>query len=231
MLIYLAYNVGCKNQHVRLMSQQTPIVINEATSIHQELHSLGLTSDIITLIARKAAAAKAEALEIDPSSTPGTLAYINGVRAIRMALMPLGWRLSRTGNVEATVNDKLGIQICFQNVDIACSEQIPQAISGKGAGSRKLIQNGQAELFSRDAPEAEDAYGSTPTVWTLCVSVDSKRLRAELSCPETFEGNQFEGFSKRIWVVDEDLESTPGNISQSDDGSDHVEHEVRIAKK
>jgi hypothetical protein len=90
--------------------------------------------DIVTSIARKAAAAKAEALEIDPSSTPGTLAYINGVRAIRMDLLPLGWRLSRTGNVEATVNDKLGIQICFQNVDIACTEQNPQAISGKGAG-------------------------------------------------------------------------------------------------
>ncbi len=213
------------------MIQQTPIVINEDFSVHQELHTLGLTVDIVTSIARKAAAAKAEALEIDPSSTPGTLAYINGVRAIRMDLLPLGWRLSRTGNVEATVNDKLGIQICFQNVDIACTEQNPQAISGKGAGSRKLIQNGQAELFDRDAPEAVDAIGSAPTVWAVCVSADSKRLRAEVSCPEAFEGNQFEGFSKRIWVVDEDLEPTPGNIGQPDDGSGPVEHEVRIAKK
>ena len=89
------------------MIQQTPIVINEGFSVHQELHLLGLTVKIVTSIARKAAAAKAEALEIDPSSTPGTLAYINGVRAIRMELLPLGWRLSRTGNVEATVNDKL----------------------------------------------------------------------------------------------------------------------------
>lgn len=213
------------------MIQQTPIVINEGFSIHQELRSLGLTVDIVTSIARKAAAAKAEALEIDPSSTPGTLAYINGVRATRMELLPLGWRLSRTGNVEATVNDKLGIQICFQNVDIACTGQTPQAISGKGAGSRKLIQSGQTELFDRKAPEAVDAIGSAPTVWVVCVSADSKRLRAEVSCPEAFEGNQFEGFSKRIWVVDEDLEPTPGNIGQPDDGSGPVEHEVRIAKK
>lgn len=231
MLIFLTYNVGIKNQHPKLMIQLTSVVTNEGYSVHQELHALGLTIGIVTSIARKAAAAKAEALEIDPSSTPGTLAYINGVRAIRMELLPLGWRLSRTGNVEATVNDELGIQICFQNVDIAGTEQNPQAISGKGAGSRKLIQNGQTELFDRDAPEAVDAYGSVPTVWVVCVSTDSKKLRAEVSCPEAFEGNQFEGFSKRIWVVDEDLEPTPGNIGQPDDSNAPFEHEVRIAKK
>jgi hypothetical protein len=190
-----------------------------------------LTVDIVTSIARKAAAAKAEALEIDPSSTPGTLAYISGVRAIRIDLLPLGWRLSRTGNVEATVNDRLGIQICLQNVDVACTEQNPQAISGKGAGSRKLIRSGQAELFDRNAADAVDAIGSTPTVWVVCVSTDSKRLRAEVSCPEAFEGNQFDGFSKRIWVVDEDLEPTPGNIDLPKDGSGPEEHEVRIAKR
>lgn len=213
------------------MIRHAPLVIKEGYSVRQELHSLGLTVEIVTTIARKAAAAKAEALEIDPSSTPGTLAYIHGVRAIRWELLPLGWRLSRTGNVEATVNDKLGIQICFQNVDIACTEQNPQAISGKGAGSRKLIQSGQTELFDRNAPEASDALGCVPTVWAVCVSTDSNRLRVEVSCPEAFEGNQFEGFSKRIWVIDEDMEPTPGNIQRRDDDSDPVEHEVRIAKK
>lgn len=215
------------------MTQQTTVVINDGLSVSQELAALGLSVDIVKFIAQTAAAAKAEALEIDPSSTPGTLAYIHGVRATRMALLPLGWRLSRTGNVEATVNDKLGIQICFQNVDIACAEQNPQAISGKGAGSRKLIQSGQAELFDRAAPDAVDAYGSTPIVWAVCVSTDSRQLRAEVSCPKAFEGNQFDGFSRRIWVVDEDLEPTPTpvDIAQYDDDSGAEEHEVRIAKK
>lgn len=213
------------------MLQPKPLVINEDFQVRQELRALGLTVEIVTSIARKAAAAKAEALEIDPSSTPGTLAYIMGVRAIRMELMPKGWRLSRAGNVESTVNDELGIQLCFQNVDVACTEREPQAISGKGAGSRKLIQDGQTELFDREAPQAVDAVGSAPTVWTVCVSTDGKKLRAEVSCPEAFEGNQFEGFRKRIWVVDEDMEPTPGHIGQPDDGSGPVEHEVRIAKK
>lgn len=213
------------------MLQSRPVVINEGSRVGQELRQLGLTIDMVATIARKAAAAKAEALAIDPSSSPGTLAYIFGVRAVRTALISLGWRLSRAGNVESTVNDKLGIQICFQNVDIACTDHQPQAISGKGAGSRKLIQAGQAELFDREAPEALDAIGSTPTVWVVCVSTGDKKLRAEVSCPEAFEGNQFDGFSKRIWVVDEDLAPAPGWIDRPDAGSDAIEHVVRIAKK
>ncbi len=213
------------------MLPSTAVVINEDFQVRQELLGLGLTIEIVQTIARKAAAAKAEALEIDPSSSPGTFAYIFGVRAVRTALIPLGWRMSRAGNVESTVNDELGIQICFQNVDTACMERQPQAISGKGAGSRKLIQDGQAELFDREAPDAVDAFGSTPTVWVVCVSTDGKKLRAEVSCPVAFEGNQFEGFSKRIWVVDEDLAPAPDRIDRTDNDSGPVEHEVRIAKK
>jgi hypothetical protein len=231
MLIFFNYNVDFKNQHVRYMAKSNAVVINEGFQVHQELAALGLTENIVTTIARKSAAARAEALEIDPSSTAGTLAYINGVRAIRLELLPLGWRLSRTGNVEATINDELGIQICFQNVDLACTDRIPQAISGKGAGSRKLIQDGQVELFERDAPEAVDAFGIVPTVWVICVSTDSQKLRAEVSCPEVFEGNQFEGFSKRILVVDEALDQMPENIGQPKGDSGFSDHEVRIAKK
>lgn len=213
------------------MVQPKQVVVNEGSHVTHELRALGLTEEIVMSIAQQAAAARAEALEIDPSNTPGMLAYIYGVRATRLALVPLGWRLSRAGNVEATVNDELGIQLCFQNVDSACTDRHPQAISGKGAGSRKLIQSGQVDLFDPDVPDAKDVFGSVPTVWIVCVSTDSKRLRAEVSCPEVFEGNQFEGFRKRIWVVDQDLDRMPDDIVQPEDDSGPVEHEVRIARK
>jgi hypothetical protein len=213
------------------MFQLKPVVINEDLGVHHELRTLGLTPDIVRTIAYQVAAAKAEALEVDPSSAPGMLAYIHGVRAIRLALVPLGWRVSRTGNVESTVNDELDIQLCFQNVDVACTEHPPQAISGKGAGSRKLVHDGQAELFDREEPGASDAIGSIPTVWFVCVSTDGKKLRAEVSCPKAFEGKQFEDFHKRIWVVDEDLDPTIDNLDRPDDGGARDEHEVRIAKK
>lgn len=214
------------------MIQRKPIVVSEDWKIRSELRALGLTAEIIASVARASAAAKAEALEVDPSSTPGTLAYIKGVRSIRLQLLPHGWRLSRAGNVESTVNDELGIQVCFQNVDVACQEREPQAISGKGAGSRKLIQDGQADLFDRVDPTTTDALGVTPTVWVVCVSADAKKLRAELSCPEAFEGSQFEGFSKRIFVVDEDLDPGPQeDVGKPDEDGGASDYEVRISKK
>ena len=213
------------------MLDRKPILINEQWQVRQELHALGLTAEIVTEVARASAAAKAEALEIDPCSTPGTLAYIKGVRQIRLELLPQGWLVSRAGNVESTVNHALGIQLCFQNVDMACTDRDPLAISGKGAGSRKLILDGrQAELFETPQKSAPLPTGTVPTVWVLCVSTEAKKLRAEVSCPEVFEGAQFEGFSKRIFVVDEDLDPTPAD-TQHPDGGDSGDFEVRIAKK
>lgn len=214
------------------MAQPLSIVVTQPWNVRQELRSLGLTVDIVKDIARQAAAARAEALPIDPCSAPGTFAYIRGVRAIRLALIPTGWRMSRAGNVESTVNDDLGIQLVFQNVDMACGSREPQAISEKGAGSRKLIEFGrQGELFERHDIPAAESLGVVPTVWLVCVSVDGQKLRAEVSCPNTFEGSQFEGFSKRIFVVDEDLGPDSHKDSSSDDEDDDGDFEVLIAKK
>jgi len=214
------------------MTNPQHVVVSDSWSVRQELRSLGLTPEGVTDISRQVAAAKAEALAVDPCSTPGTLAYIRGVRAIRLQLIPEGWRISRSGNVESTVNDDLGIQLVFQNVDLACDTCDPQAISGKGAGSRKLVEFGkQGELFERHDIPAAKVLGVVPTVWVLCVSTEGRKLRAEISCPDAFEGNQFDGFSKRIFVVDEDLGPDLRQNMPLDDGGGAGEVEVRIVKK
>jgi hypothetical protein len=211
------------------MNNRKPMVVTAAWEVRQALRVLGLTPEIVRNVAEAAAAGKAESLDVDPCSAPGTLAYIRGIRSIRLQLLPHGWRLSRAGNVESTVNDELGIQICFQNVDQACGERDPQAISAKGSGSRKLIQDGQAELFDRTSDSAAQTYGAVPTVWVVCVSTNERRLQAEISCPDAFEGDQFDGFIKRIFVVDESFDPTPEFKKDDDDGP--ADYEVRISKK
>jgi hypothetical protein len=212
-----------------LNRKQAVVTVNH--QVREELRALGLTQEFVANVARQSSSAKVDAMAIDPLSTPGQFAYIYGVRSIRYQLLPLGWRISRSGNVESTVNDELGIQLCFQNVDVACAEQNPNAISGKGSGSRKLIQEGQHELFARNDGAPKQDLGVTPRVWVLCVSTEDKRLRAEVSCPEIFEGNQFEGFSKRIFVVDEEFSPIPGIDKNTNELADTPEYEVRIAKK
>jgi hypothetical protein len=181
-------------------------------------------------------------LEVDVAFAPGMLSHIYGNRQLCLELLPLGWQKARSNNVDSVVNYDLGLQIVFQNVDQACrDDHIPQAISGKGAGSRQLVQSGlQAELWENPVnpttslKEARSRRGLTPSVWMFCVSDDGHHLRAELSKPALFGGNQFELFSRRIYLVDEEVGTAPEiNIlpSSGDQGDDALEFEVKVAKK
>lgn len=218
------------------------VVISEPLDAEQEISQLGLKLKIAQKVARAASAARASALEIDVAFAPGMLSHIYGNRQLRLELLPLGWRKGRFNNVESVINDELGIQIIFQNVDLACSlSHSPQAISGKGAGARQLVQEGlQAELWEKpvnpptDDKQASSKHGVTPSVWMFCVSNDGKRLRAEVSKPDNFEGDQFEDFSKRIFVLDEESGTEPDipiRPSTDDDGDAGIDVEIKVAKR
>ncbi len=209
---------------------QLPTVVRAEWQVDQGLRAIGLTREIVRQIAYAAAGARADAMEVDPSCAPGMLSYIFGVRHIRLLLKPLGWRISRVGNVESTVNDAIGVQLCFQNVDIACGADDPEAISGKGAAARQLVKSGQGELFPVAPRKPIAAIGSTPTVWVLCVSADEYSVRAEVSCPEAFEGNQFDGFVHRLCVIDDTFEPQPTDRRQPDD-LDGFDFDIAVTKK
>ena len=209
------------------------IIVNDESEVKSSLYNLvGLTSEIIHNIATAVSVARNNSLAVDPCNAEGIQAYIYGVRSIRLQLLPLGWRMSRVGNIESTVNDDLGIKLCFQNVNQACRDQDPEAISEKGSGSRKLIYDGlQSELFENISTVGSKKCGSTPIVWIICVSVDeTKNVCAEVSCPKVFDGRQYSGFSKRIFVVDES--SNPKlKYDKKPDDDDYVYFEVLISKK
>jgi hypothetical protein len=218
------------------------VVVSEILDAEHEVSQFDLKLSTIQKVARAASAARASALDLDVSFAPGMLSHIYGNRQLRLELLPLGWRKGRSNNVESVINDELGIQIIFQNVDIACViDYSPQAISGKGAASRKLVQDGlQAELWEIpvDPPvNVDQAYskrGVTPVVWMLCVSNDGNRLRAELSKPDKFEGDQFEDFSTRIFVLDEENGTDPDiSIKPSSDDYDDAgfDIEIEVAKR
>ncbi len=221
------------------------LVINEAAYVEEEISQLGLKLSIAQKVARAASAARASALEIDVAFAPGMLSHIYGNRQLRLELLPLGWRKGRFNNVESVINDELGIQIIFQNVDMACVvDHSPQAISGKGAGSRQLVQDGlQTELWENPTRPSTDLtqvdtvetkHGVTPLVWIFCVSNDGRRLRAEISKPDNFEGTQFEDFSKRIFVLDEESGTEPDiavNPSSGGDSDLGFDVEIKVVKK
>lgn len=208
--------------------EELPVVVTVARQVDPMLREIGLTREIVREIALAAAGARADALAVDPRGTPGTLSYIYGVRMTRLKLVPLSWKVSRQGQIESTINHKLGVQLCFQNVDRACSDRDPQAISPRGSSSRELIRCGQMDLFDTGEKNVEQ-LGQVPTVWLICVSVNNDLIRAEVSCPKVFEGSQFEGFSRRLFVVDESIEPKPTRRTDSDDGD--LELDIPVSKK
>jgi hypothetical protein len=219
-------------------------IVTAPIDAQNELAQFDIALAVAHKIARAASAGRASALDIDVAFAPGMLSHIQGNRQIRRELLPRGWRIGRLNNVESVVNDELGIQIVFQNVDRACDDShSPQAISGKGAGARRLVQAGlQAELFEQPAlalttsvPSTRhmSKLGVTPTVWLFCVSDDGTRLRAELSKPDNFEGNQLGKFSKRIFILDEesgDRKEAKIGPSDNDDGS-VLDVDVKVVRK
>ncbi len=212
------------------MSSSSATIIQNKIEVGQCLTAIGLTKEFVIHVARAAAAARAESLPVDPLSAPGMNSYIFGVRHIRLGLLIKdGWRISRAGNVESTVNDDLGVQICFQNVINACDvTHAPQAISRKGTAARKLVAEGQGDLFDAPSVNASTKYGCSPTVWIICVEADEQSLKVEVSCPKTFEGSQFEDFHQRIFVLDETFDD---GDSIDDDDSLLDDIDVYVSKK
>lgn len=205
-------------------------IVTVPHEVRQALAPLGLTEEIVREVASAASGARADCLEVDPIGAPGSQSYFMGVRHIRLNLLPAGWVVARDGNVESTVNHKLGVQLVFQNVDRACGPSDPLSMSAKGAGSRNLVKSGQAEMFDRPTI-GETPSGKAPTVWLLCVSSHDDTVRAEVSCPEVFEGNQFEGFTRRIFVVDEVLGGDSPRRGRTYDDGDDLEFDVAVTKK
>lgn len=207
-----------------------PAIARDEWQVNQALRELGLSKEIVRRIAFAAASARNDATPLDPSFSPGMLSYIHGVRETRLALLPLGWEMSREGNVDLTVNRAKGIQVCFQNVDLACANRDPEAVSGKGAASRRLVNSGQGEL---DLPAIDvtpiSSKQSGPMMWFICVSADEQSVRAEVSCPMGFEGNAFQGFWHRLFVMDESTNPEPRGDDVGEDGD--LDLDIQVSKK
>lgn len=200
-------------------------IFENAHDVDTKLYQLGLSSDELTEIALIAAAAKNEAVPIEPINAPGIFSYIAGTGAIRSTLIQKGWVLSRENNIEATLNQSLNVKIVFQNVDQACGEAFPQPISKKGPATKKLVESNSLYLF----PEMEKEFqaAKNTTTWFFCVSIVGDKIRAELSCPYSLDRNQF-SFHQRIFIITDDME-----LNTLDNNDDCIidDFDITVTKK
>ncbi len=196
-------------------------VIADQSEVSARLDEFNLSREELLQVVQAVVAARAEYVEYyDPINAQGQFAYIHGTRELRSVLLPKGWVIDRTDNVESTVNAELGLRFIFQNVDRAADPlNDPKSISKKGPASERIVENAQAFLFPEFEEEErkkrdEQLIVINSSVWFFCVSVDGDNVAAELSRPVSIENEQFAGFAERIFIVE------PGTWSDFDVSDD-----------
>jgi len=208
-----------------------PKIYEEPIRIDSRLTSLGLDRGRLVRVALQALGARNDAVSIDPVNAAGLLAYIYGTRAIREYLLPKGWQMDRSQNIEATVDPTSGTRLIYQNCDLCCvRSREPRTISTKGLATSQLLDQRNGDLFPELLEEQlQEASGK---VWFLCVSMNDDDVRAELSCPTKLEGKQFSDFRERIFLIrDGDLGLWPAPPSQADHEDEAHDYEVIVTKK
>lgn len=216
------------------MPDHNALVIDQPASVLDALQSLGVTREAVVHIARSAVSARSEYLPgIDPVNFPGTRAYQEGIRQTRLRLkaLPQGWVTRKFNNIELVYSADLGIMVGFQNVDRACGDVAPKAISERGEGTRQLVSLPyQRNLFSGESTgTTQQVAGAFPVIWFICVAAHADRIQVEVSRPKPFTSDQFEGFFERIFIADEPVNDKPLNDVVVDDQVD--EPEIFISKK
>ncbi|WP_145991806.1 hypothetical protein [Pseudomonas sp. FFUP_PS_473] len=229
------FYLQCRNKKLACepsMQNQSTLVIDHPYDVEAALAKVGLTKQKVVHIAKAASSARAEYLpNVDPVNFPGTRAYQEGTRQLRLQTLPDGWKTRKFNNIELVYNDQLSLMVGFQNVDCACSSTEPQAISSRGEGTRQLVAMPyERSLFSDGVPHLSPSQeGSFPIVWFVCVAAYKDRIQVEVSRPKPFEDDQFNGFFERIFVANESLEAPKFLVSINDEIED--DHEIVITKK
>lgn len=216
------------------MPEQKALIIDQPTAVFDALEFIGMTRDAVVHVAKAAVSARSEYLKgIDPVNFPGTRAYQEGTRQMRLKLkaLPKGWVARKFNNIELVFSADLGVMVGFQNVDHACAKLAPMAISDRGEGTRQLVSLPyQRGLFGNGGTmESSQPTGAFPTIWFICVAAHEDRIQVEVSRPKPFSSDQFEGFFERIFVADEPIDSQPLAEIAADDPAD--DPEIFISKK
>ena len=152
---------------------------------------------------REVVGARADVVENDPPGTGGQFAYIHGTRNLRALFRSCGWTIHSVDNIPLVRHPEQALMLAYQSVDQACADfHPPRAISGKGAGSERVIDEAQGCLFALDEMGPAVAPSAIASgLWHFCVSVEGDDVRAELSLSSGVSGGNFKGFIERIFIV------------------------------
>jgi hypothetical protein len=198
-------------------------ILREEWDLEPRLRELGLDRNKLLLCRDAANAAAADSSPLFPANAPGTFSYHFGTRELRAQFVGTEWELDREDGIESIKNSRLKIKVVFQNVDVACSDDVlPKPRSPKGSGAERACSGNLFGHLPTHAPRPKKGWST----YYLMVADDGA---AELSLV-VVKRRTFTSFVERIFLAEGgeggglDSLDTPG-----DDYADAFD--VKVARK
>lgn len=184
-------------------------IIKGEADVSDALSSFSTTPEELIDVIKNTLAVRLGCVSIDVVNAKGSLSHILGTRYLRELFIKKRWHIKRQKNVETIAHPNSGLQIAYQNVDIAANlYREPRAISAKGRGTIELVSEAQGLLFSsKELPQISRTNANSAKlnkmIWYLCVSFhEDETVSAELSLPKMITNGNFDGFHERIFLIE-----------------------------
>jgi hypothetical protein len=169
-----------------------------------------------------------------PPGSPGWMSWAEGTCRLREIFLGLGWERNEEFCV-SSIWDKKRTRIAVSNTDYGTGleQNQPQNRSKKGSGTDHAVALNQV-VFTDILEKALNVIQWPLTsggivYWYLCVYAEGDIVRAELSCPSSYENGYFTAFHERILLIGGDGEGgVKVRRNVPDDGS---EFEINVIRK
>ncbi|WP_190131937.1 hypothetical protein [Streptomyces mashuensis] len=187
------------------------VVHVEDSRARSRLTELGLSTEEIEDVLRRAEAERNFCTPFDPLSLPGNIFWGRTVRYLRETYTPLGWRSASPSNVPLLISptDDFAITASSGSRETGFAALTPSTRYPKGSAVIRRVETNRQLMFPdyEVESEAQDVGDGIPTWFLLYQHVNTEngtRLYAELSLPNnTGSRGKIDSWHERIilpWI-------------------------------
>ena len=188
----------------------------------ETIRNLGLKSEWLQYVAKKALAAHNQTTAHDAATAAGSYAYFAAIRGLRDILCPKGWEPYMRMNVEMVFypETNMWIMVSSGNEDTGNENGIPQTKNEKGKEIKKWVSLNDKQLQFPNM-ERKITNISLSHIWILLFHIDTlkSQVRMELSLPTKIDidGSRVSAWNSRIIIDPIDFSHTPSPPKQHQD--------------
>lgn len=218
----------------RMSEVAQALVLTEGDRLEGVLRqSFGVTTKDIAAVAAAMYQGFREATSLHPKGFGGTNAWAQGTSAMRVLMIPKGWRAEDPlGQPRVVSRDKkISITLSSGNAFTGVADQIPQTRNDKGSQTVSSVNFNarQGQLFPADAIDHKSNVATPPgqVLWIFLyfIDLDNEEIRYELSQPTSMsDADKVSGWSTRLVFSPMQLE--PIMEEYSDDDASDIDIEV-----